>query len=122
MLMAHTISKPLIHFVASTTNNEIIYWGSTYLKFDMSFIVICAFIVILRNSMQGFGDHVTPVVSSFIELVAKLAFAFIFVGIFDYWGIIWAEPVAWILMVIPLVLKTFRNREIFPQKTTSKRN
>lgn len=122
VLMAHTISRPLIHFVASTTNKEIIYWGSTYLKIDMSFIVICAFIVILRNSMQGFGDHVTPVVSSFIELVAKLAFAFIFVGIFDYWGIIWAEPVAWILMVIPLVLKTFRNREIFPQKTTSKRN
>lgn len=116
VLMAHTIANPLIQFVASTTNPEIIYWGTTYLKYDMSFIVVCAFIVILRNSMQGFGDHMTPVVSSFIELLAKLVFAFIFVRIFAYWGIIWAEPIAWILMVIPLILKTFRNREIFPQK------
>lgn len=116
VLMAHTIANPLIQFVASTTNPEIIYWGTTYLKYDMSFIVVCAFIVILRNSMQGFGDHMTPVVSSFIELLAKLVFAFIFVRIFAYWGIIWAEPIAWILMVIPLILKTFRNRETFPQK------
>lgn len=48
-----TIEGKLIQFVASTTNPDVIYWGSTYLKVDMSFIVICGVIVILRNSMQG---------------------------------------------------------------------
>ena len=108
-VLAHTISPYLIAFMASTENAEIIYWGATYLKVDMSFLVLVAFIVILRNSMQGFGDYKTPIFSSFIELVGKLVFTFVFVRLFDYWGIIWTEPVIWFLMVIPLIIMTLRN-------------
>ena len=104
-LICHTIEGKLIQFVASTTNPDAIYWGSTYLKVDMSFIVICGVIVILRNSMQGFGDRVIPVFSSCIELAGKIIFAFVFAPMFAYWGIIWAEPMVWIAMVIPLIVK-----------------
>ena len=104
-LICHTIEGKLIQFVASTTNPDVIYWGSTYLKVDMSFIVVCGVIVILRNSMQGFGDRVIPVFSSCIELAGKIIFAFVFAPMFAYWGIIWAEPVVWIAMVIPLIVK-----------------
>lgn len=104
-LICHTIEGKLIQFVASTTNPDVIYWGSTYLKMDMSFIVICGVIVILRNSMQGFGDRVIPVFSSCIELAGKIIFAFVFAPMFAYWGIIWAEPMVWIAMVIPLIVK-----------------
>ncbi len=108
-VLAHTISPYLIAFMASTENAEIIYWGATYLKVDMSFLVVVVFIVILRNSMQGFGDYKTPIFSSFIELVGKLVFTFVFVRLFDYWGIIWTEPVIWFLMVIPLIVMTLKN-------------
>ncbi len=104
-LICHTIEGKLIQFVASTANPDVIYWGSTYLKVDMSFIVICGVIVILRNSMQGFGDRVIPVFSSCIELAGKIIFAFVFAPMFAYWGIIWAEPMVWIAMVIPLIVK-----------------
>lgn len=104
-LICHTVEGKLIQFVASTTNPDVIYWGSTYLKVDMSFIVICGVIVILRNSMQGFGDRVIPVFSSCIELAGKIIFAFVFAPMFAYWGIIWAEPMVWIAMVIPLIVK-----------------
>ena len=104
-LICHTIEGKLIQFVASTTNPDVIYWGSTYLKVDMSFIVICGVIIILRNSMQGFGDRVIPVFSSCIELAGKIIFAFVFAPMFAYWGIIWAEPLVWIAMVIPLIVK-----------------
>ena len=104
-LICHTIEGKLIQFVASTTNPDVIYWGSTYLKVDMSFIVICGVIVILRNSMQGFGDRVIPVFSICIELAGKIMFAFVFAPMFAYWGIIWAEPMVWIAMVIPLIVK-----------------
>lgn len=109
IILAHTISPYLIAFIASSENEEIIYWGATYLKVDMSFLFVCLFIVILRNSMQGFGDYRTPIFSSFIELVGKLVFTFVFVKLFGYWGIIWTEPVIWILMVIPLIVMTIRN-------------
>lgn len=108
-VLAHTISPYLIRFIASTTQEDIIYWGTTYLETDMSFLIVCILIVVLRNSMQGFGDCVTPIVSSFIELVGKLVFTFVFVKIFGYWGIIWTEPVIWFFMVIPLIIMTLRN-------------
>jgi Na+-driven multidrug efflux pump len=111
IIMAHTISPYLISFIASSDNAEIIYWGSTYLKFDMSFLLVCLFIVVLRNSMQGFGDYKTPIFSSFIELVGKLVFTFVFVRLFGYWGIIWTEPVIWILMVIPLIVMTVKKKK-----------
>lgn len=108
-LLAHTISKYLIGFVASTDSEEILYWGSTYLKVDMSFLIVCVWIVVLRNMMQGIGDYVTPIVSSFIELVGKIVFTMVFVKQFAYWGVIWTEPVSWILMVIPLLVMTVKN-------------
>lgn len=104
-IICHTVEGALIRFVASTTDAEVIYWGSMYLKVDMSFIIVCGVIVILRNSMQGFGDRVIPVFSSCIELTGKIVFAFVFAPMFAYWGIIWAEPVVWIAMVIPLIVK-----------------
>lgn len=104
-IICHTVEGALIRFVASTTDVEVIYWGSMYLKVDMSFIIVCGVIVILRNSMQGFGDRVIPVFSSCIELAGKIVFAFVFAPMFAYWGIIWAEPVVWIAMVIPLIVK-----------------
>lgn len=104
-IICHTVEGALIRFVASTTDSEVIYWGSMYLKVDMSFIIVCGVIVILRNSMQGFGDRVIPVFSSCIELAGKIIFAFVFAPVFAYWGIIWAEPVVWIAMVIPLIVK-----------------
>ena len=114
-IMAHTISPYLIRFIASSDSPEIIYWGRKYLEYDMSFIILCAGIVVLRNSMQGFGDYKTPVFSSFIELMGKVVFTFTFVRFFGYWGIIWTEPVIWVLMVIPLIIQTWRNPVVHSQ-------
>lgn len=114
-IMAHTISPYLIRFITSSDSTEIIYWGRKYLEYDMSFIILCVGIVVLRNSMQGFGDYKTPVFSSFIELMGKVVFTFTFVRFFGYWGIIWTEPVIWVLMVIPLIIQTWRNPVVHSQ-------
>lgn len=114
-IMAHTISPYLIRFITSSESPEIIYWGRKYLEYDMSFIILCVGIVVLRNSMQGFGDYKTPVFSSFIELMGKVVFTFTFVRFFGYWGIIWTEPVIWVLMVIPLIIQTWRNPVVHGQ-------
>lgn len=114
-IMAHTISPYLIRFITGSDSPEIIYWGRKYLEYDMSFIILCAGIVVLRNSMQGFGDYKTPVFSSFIELMGKVVFTFTFVRFFGYWGIIWTEPVIWVLMVIPLIIQTWRNPVVHSQ-------
>ena len=36
-ILSHTISPYLISFIASSKNKEVIYWGTQYLVYDMSF-------------------------------------------------------------------------------------
>ena len=115
-ILSHTISPYLISFIASSDNEEVIYWGTKYLEYDMSFQVVCVFIVILRNSLQGIGDQRTPVFSSFIELAGKIVFTVVFVRFFGYWAVIWTEPVIWICMVIPLLVTAFKNPVLFGKK------
>lgn len=109
LIMAYTISSPLVGFIASTNSKEILYWGSTYLKVDMIFEVVCVWIVLLRNTMQGIGDYRTPIISSLIEMACKIVFTMIFVKYFGYWAVIWTEPITWIIMVIPLIVMLIKN-------------
>ena len=59
--------------------------------------------------MQGFGDTKTPVFSSALELLTKVVVAFLLAPAIGYWGIIISEPIAWTIMVIPLIVNTLRN-------------
>ena len=59
--------------------------------------------------MQGFGNNKTPVFSSSLELITKVIVAFVLAPAIGYWGIIISEPIAWAIMVIPLVVNLLRN-------------
>ena len=109
MVLSYTIAPWLIHIVSGTRDPEIIQTATLYLKINTVFYFVPAMITVLRNSMQGIGDHTTPIVSSMIELVGKVLVVIILVPYLDYMGIILAEPIVWILMVIPLIFKMKRN-------------
>ena len=109
LILSRTIAPYLVSFIASSDSEEIVYWGKTYLEINMIFLYICVCIVVIRNSLQGVGNYSTPVFSSFLELLGKIVFTFVFVKKFGYWGIIWTEPVVWIIMVIPLIIGIVRN-------------
>ena len=55
------------------------------------------------------GDHITPIVSSMIELIGKVLVVILLVPHFQYMAVIMAEPVVWILMVIPLIVNIVRS-------------
>ena len=44
-----------------------------------------------------------PLVSSVIELVGKVVFAFLFIPKFAYLAVIFCEPVIWCLMTVQLI-------------------
>ena len=85
----------LIRFIASSSNPAVIYWGVTYIRLNVLFLIVCLCVCVLRNTMQGFGNRKIPVISSLIELVGKVIFAFALAPVLGYWGIIWSEPVVW---------------------------
>jgi peptidoglycan biosynthesis protein MviN/MurJ (putative lipid II flippase) len=58
--------------------------------------------------MQGFGDNVTPLISSSMELIVKVLAAMFLAPAIGYMGLIVAEPIAWVVMVVPLVVSMTR--------------
>jgi Na+-driven multidrug efflux pump len=109
ILLANTVAENLIRMITGTDNAEVLATGATYLKFDTIFYMVAACVTLFRNVLQGLGNHITPIVSSFVELVGKVVFAKLMVPRLGYWGVILAEPVVWILMVLPLVFMLLRS-------------
>ena len=106
IILMFGFAPEFVSFLTSSTDETILYWGSLYLKFDLSLNIICYAINVLRNMLQGLGYRITPVISSSIELIGKIIFAFALVPVMGYWGVILTEPIVWIAMVIPLIVKT----------------
>lgn len=108
-LVAYTLSGPLVHMITASDNEVILSTASLYLKINTSFYFVTAIICLFRNSMQGFGDNKTPVFSSSLELIGKVAISFLLAPAIGYMGIIVAEPIVWFIMVIPLIVNMVRN-------------
>ena len=107
--LSYTAAPPLIGAVTGSDARAVIETGSLYLRVDTLFYAITAGISIIRSALQGIGDHVTPIVSSAIELVGKLAVVLFLTPKLDYFGVILAEPIVWALMVIPLIVMLLKN-------------
>ena len=108
IVLSYTIAPQLIYAITGSNNSVVINNASLYLKIDTLLYFVTALICVIRNAMQGIGDHITPIVSSFIELAGKVVIAAFLVPRLHYMGVILAEPIVWILMVIPLILQILR--------------
>lgn len=109
VLITYTVSPYLVYMVTGTKTENIINTAVLYLKVDTPLYWVTAGISILRNSLQGVGDKKTPLISSTIELLGKIAVVILLTPKLGYFGIILAEPIVWVLMVIPLIVQVLRN-------------
>ena len=109
IILSYTIAPFLIYMVTGTTNREIILTSQKYLRINTIFYFVPATISILRNAMQGIGDHFTPIFSSGLELIGKISVVVFLVSSLEYFGIIISEPIVWVVMVIPLIIKIIKN-------------
>ena len=109
IILSYTIAPFLIYMVTGTTNREIILTSQKYLRINTIFYFVPATISILRNAMQGIGDHFTPIFSSGLELIGKISVVIFLVPSLEYFGIIISEPIVWVVMVIPLIIKIIKN-------------
>ncbi|MDE6567299.1 MAG: MATE family efflux transporter [Lachnospiraceae bacterium] len=104
LLIVFTLSPKMIQLVTASSEPEILGNATLYLKVNAIFYFLPATICILRNSMQGFGDSKTPLVSSVIEFAGKVLIAYLLVPYIRYLGVIVSEPIVWAIMVIPLLI------------------
>ncbi len=105
LILVWLAGKEIIHLVSASSNEEVLYWGSLYLRTDLCFYFLCTTVCCIRNTLQGMGHSMTTIISSMMELLTKVLIAFLLVPVAGYLGIIWCEPIAWFLMLIPLLVK-----------------
>lgn len=105
MVLSYTVAPQLVYLVTGSANERISQTAALYLKVNTLFYFAPSAIAVLRNALQGMGEHRVPVVSSLIEMAGKVVIAFGLTPVLQYWGIIISEPVVWILMVIPLIVR-----------------
>lgn len=103
LIASYTVCPYLIVAITDTNIREVIDTACLYQRFDTCFYLLVPTITILRNSLQGMGDHITPIFSSGLELVGKVLIAMLLTPVIGYWGIIVSEPIVWAVMVIPLI-------------------
>ena len=71
----YNILTKLVNLVTGSSNYAVIKNATDYLKFDSIFYYVTAVICIVRNAMQGLGEHITPLVSSSLEMIGKIIIA-----------------------------------------------
>lgn len=111
IIASYTIGGWLVYLVTGSSNDAVIVNATNYLKFDTIFYYVTAVICIVRNAMQGLGEHITPLISSSLEMIGKIIIAATLVPVMGYTGVIIAEPLVWLvwfIMVIPLIVKIYR--------------
>ena len=102
-------SPALVSFLASSTDGYLIENGSLYLQISSAFYPILSLLLIYRNCLQGLGQKVLPLVSSFIELLGKISFVVLIIPWAGYKGVILCEPLIWVAMTIQLYFSLFRH-------------
>lgn len=105
LVIVYTIVPTLIYMVTGTHTAEIINTATLYLRINAVLYAVTVVISVLRNSLQGMGDMVTPLVSSSIELIGKVLVVILLVPHLDYMGVIVSEPIIWCIMVLPLIVQ-----------------
>lgn len=105
-------SRPLIALLSGSNEAIILDNGSLYLMINAPFYAVLGILLILRNSLQGLGNKVVPLISSIIEFFGKVLFAWLCIPYLGYFGVIICEPVIWCLMCTQLLYSFFRNTYI----------
>lgn len=109
VITSYTIVPAFVKILISSDNKNVIDTATLYLRVDSLLYFVTAMITIIRNSLQGIGDRLTPIISSGIELAGKVVITFTLVPLMGYWGVIVSEPIVWVLMVIPLIVQLIKN-------------
>lgn len=101
---------------------EIISLARTYLKISVVFYFFLGQIFIFRNSCQGMGNSVSPMVSSIVELLMRAFAAIYLTKIFGFVGLCFASPLAWIGGALVVAVGYFRTIIKISKKIKKKRD
>ena len=93
----------MVRWISGSTDTELLANGTQFLHIASLFYIVLGILYILRNTLQGLGEKVIPLISSVIELVGKIIFVAFIIPRMGYLGVILCEPLIWVVMTVQLV-------------------
>ncbi len=99
----------LVHLLSGSNEPTVIENGTLYLRINAPFYAVLGILLNLRNSLQGLGMKIIPLISSVIECLGKVMFVALFIPVLGYFGVIICEPVIWCCMAIQLAWSFYHN-------------
>jgi len=109
-------ASTMVKILSGSNEAIVIENGAKYLIINARFYGVLGILLNLRNSLQGLGEKLIPLVSSIIELCGKILFVILFIPALEYFGVIICEPVIWCFMCIQLAYSFYKNPYIKQHK------
>ena len=121
VLLMLVAARPLTALISGSSEAAVLDNGSLYLMVNAPFYAVLGILLNLRNSLQGLGRKVIPLISSVIEFLGKIVFVILFIPILDYFGVIICEPVIWCCMCLQLWFAFYRDPYMKSSKKTKEK-
>lgn len=99
----------LCMFISGSVDPEVIDYATLYAQVSAPFFAVLGILLIIRNSLQGVGLKVVPLISSVIEFVGKILFSMVIIPYMGKMGIILCEPLIWCVMTAQLYYSYRKN-------------
>lgn len=93
----------MVRLISGSSEAVILDNGVRYLRINSLFYMVLGVLFNLRNSLQGLGSKLVPLISSVIELIGKILFVIFMIPVLGYFGVIICEPVIWCCMTLQLL-------------------
>ncbi len=106
-LVMITLGRTLSLFFVSAEESAVLDASALYLRRMGYFYPILGILIVSRMSIQGLGYSTTAVFGGVVEMFARTFVSLVFVPMFGYDAITWADQTAWtsaILYLIPAYL------------------
>lgn len=104
------LSPAFARILSGSSKHAVIDYATKYMVFNSAFYPVLGILFNLRNSLQGLGEKVLPLISSIIEFVGKIIFVILFIPSLKAWGVIICEPIIWCFMCAQLAYSFYRNK------------
>ena len=92
---------------ADSISDMALEYGYKYLQVLAAFFPLLYILYIIRSSLQGMGNTIVPMISSFGQLIMRVSCAIILILFVGYYGIFYGEVCAWALADAILICTYF---------------
>ena len=103
MIAMFFFGKYMTYLFISPSETEVIKVAVTYFHTVFWFYPFLGSIFLYRNTLQGMGYGLIPMIGGIFELVARTAIVTLVAGKTSFAGVCMADPAAWLAALVPLL-------------------